>query len=58
MESQRTALWSGKDKKQKQSNTTKEEVTPLRTVNFDSRQVIQLYEEVEIRNLDIYSEVM
>jgi len=59
MESQRSAFWNGREKnKSTKNNKFKEDVVPVRTTNFDSRQVIQLYDEVEVRDLNIYSEVM
>lgn len=58
MESQRASFWNGTSKKPIKSKKIILEAEPVRTVGFDSRQVMQLYDEVEQRDLNIYSEVM
>jgi len=55
MESQRRAFWKRRPPK---TNAIKEDVLPVRTSSFNSSQVVQLFEEMAQRNLDIYNEVM
>lgn len=58
MESQRANFWKGKSKEKTNNKSKNQEPESVRTASFDSRQVLQFYEEVEQRDLNIYSEAM
>lgn len=54
MQAQVSSSWKSKEK----SNKKIIEESIVRTTSFDSRQVIQLFDEVQSRDLNVYAEVM